>query len=129
MQRFQSGVQPSVYAVSELYDRISTFDRLKEMMPDQIVNWKTQDERCAFTITGMADIEMSYLKLTPLSGVHIVSEKSPFDFEIIIDIEADGSEGAKCQTTILASLNTMLSMLASRPLKHLVESINKKIVE
>ena len=128
MQKFISEKLESQHNVKDLYIKVSDFNELGKLMPEQIVNWQCDDNTCSFTISGMADIKMHYKERINPEKVIIASEKAPFDFEIMITLEeADDIGITLCQTILSADLNPMLSMLASRPLKHLVETINSRL--
>lgn len=130
MQNFKSEVKTAQQPLERLYQKISDFEALSRLMPEQIVNWRCDEDTCSFTITGMADISMRYSERAINKHVRIVSEKSPFPFEILISLDSsDTDHNVHCQTILSADMNSMLSMLASRPLKHLVETINTKLVE
>lgn len=128
MQKFISEKLESQHHVKDLYKKISDFNQLSKLMPEQIINWQCDDDTCSFTISGMADISMRYKVRVSPDKVIVASEKAPFDFEIIITLEeVDVTGSTLCQTILSADLNPMLSMLASRPLKHLVETINSRL--
>ncbi|RPH85273.1 MAG: hypothetical protein EHM73_15350 [Chroococcales cyanobacterium metabat2.561] len=129
MNQFTSEKEITVRTVSDLYGQISDFNRLKELMPEQVVNWRVDGDVCSFTIKGMADLQIRYKEKVPETLVRIVPVKAPFHFEIVVTLDfLDNERGTLCQTAINADLNPMLFMLASRPLKHLVSAINSSLV-
>jgi hypothetical protein len=125
MHEFVSDKESSALPSSELYNKVADFEQFQYLMPEQVINWSAEGDLCSFTIRGMADLQIRYAEKIPESFIRIVSVKSPFPFEIAVTIDNDGVKGESvCQTRIRAEMNPMLSMLASRPLKHLAAAIN-----
>jgi hypothetical protein len=129
MHEFVSDQLISERPMEDLYGQISDFHNLEKLMPEQVINWRIEGDVCSFTIKGMADLQIRYADKVPDQSVRIVPVKAPFHFEIAIKLTPVEAGGAtNCQTTIRAELNPMLSMLASRPLKHLAATINERLV-
>lgn len=128
MKEFKSSVERSCHTTDELMAWCSDFRNIITLLPDQAVNRVADNDTCSFTISGMADIALKYAEKNPAGLIRMVPDKSPFHFELKIAISksTDGS-GSDIQTTLLADLNPMLSMLASRPLSHLTAEINRKL--
>jgi hypothetical protein len=129
MQEFSSSDQIAALSPDDLYAIVSDFSRLGSLMPTQVINWIADKDQCSFRIEGMADIAMQFAQRDPGKMVQIVSTKSPFSFQITIKISDSGTGTGSCSTSLSADLNGMLSMLASRPLKHLVVTINTNLAQ
>ena len=41
-----------------VFSFLSDFNNFQDLMPEQIVNWKSENDSCSFTIKGMSDINM-----------------------------------------------------------------------
>lgn len=128
MKEFISKKESTKRSANNIYTKISDFSTFKDYLPEQIINWNSTADECSFTIKGMASVSMRFRNRIPNKKVVIESVDAPFLFDITIAItEPANSDEVFCQTTLFADLNPMLSMLASRPLQHLVDTINKKI--
>ncbi len=128
MQHFESEHKKSDLPLKSLYQRISDFHELGQLMPEQVINWESDENTCSFTISGMANISMRYKEKVPMQYVRIESVKSPFPFELKISlVYQTGHPDLFCQTILTADMNAMLAMMASRPLKFLVDTITKKL--
>jgi hypothetical protein len=127
MKTFRSEAIISSRPVEMLFGRVSSFDGIQELMPEQIINWTVNGDECSFTIRNMADISLKYRERAENSFVKIVSVKAPFDLVLTISFEPAGPEQVACRTTLEAHLNPMLAMLASRPLQHLVDTISRNL--
>ncbi|HRZ42403.1 MAG TPA: hypothetical protein P5228_06850 [Bacteroidales bacterium] len=129
MKKFSSNPLPSKECLSSLTDWCSDFRNIITLLPDQVSNRTADRDSCAFSIPGMADLALHYAERNPGGLIRMVPDKSPFPFELRIEIsEAGTPEGsARVQTFLEADLNPMLAMLAGRPLQHLVDEINRKL--
>lgn len=96
------------------------------LLPEQIENWKTTGDSCSFTIKGMADITLQFAEKQPYSLVSLQpSGKAPFPFSLELHI-AEEHEKSKVKVRLEADLNPLLSMMASRPLQNLVDTMAQK---
>lgn len=130
MHSFESVARISALTAEDLYKRISDFNQFRHLMPEQVTDWISETDTCSFRITGMADIRMKFAERNPGSDVRIVSVESPFPFEITIRLWKKPDEsGVYSQIVLSAELNPMLSMLASRPMKHLVDTMGSQLAE
>lgn len=128
MKHFISTPLISCLSCETLYDRISSFDNLRELMPEQIINWQSGDDACTFEIKGMTRLSLKYAERVPLRKVRIEAVNPPFPIELSVELTEGVDQGIICCTLLKADLNPMLAMLASRPLQHLVDTINRKLV-
>jgi carbon monoxide dehydrogenase subunit G len=103
--------------VNQVFDFLSNVDNLKELMPEQVINWSGDADSCRYTIKGMADIGMRMQNREPHHTLHIKSDgKVPFEFSLNIKLES--STDAQCKVKLLfeADMNMMLRMMAEKPL-------------
>lgn len=116
----------------KVFEFLSDFNNYEKLMPEQIVNWKSDTNSCSFTIKGMADLSLKFESKKPYESINILPEgKAPFKFSLLVNIKEDSLNE---QNTIVgvdvdANLNPMLAMMAKKPLENLVntmaENINK----
>lgn len=60
-------------STGEIFSFLSNFKNFRDLMPEQIVNWKSDEEYCSFTIEGMADIGMKIEEKVPNEKIRIIS--------------------------------------------------------
>lgn len=85
-------------------------------MPEQVENFKVENDTCSFTIKGMASLGLAYDEKIPDEKVVMKSHgKVPFDFHLICNLEAIGEETALV-LSLDAQLNPFLKMMAEKPL-------------
>lgn len=49
----------------EVFATLSNLNNLEKYMPDQVVDWKSDEKNCSFTIKGMASLAMAFDSMTP----------------------------------------------------------------
>jgi len=111
---------------------LNDFNNFKQLMPDQVTDWKSDKDSCTFTIQGMATITLKYVRKEPYHTIEVKPEgKTPIKFVLLIKLFQ--SENESLHTTgiveIDADLNPMMAMIARRPFENLVnvmaENLNK----
>ncbi len=46
--------------IVSVYNFLTDFNNFKDLMPEQITNWKSSNDSCSFTIQGMASISLTF---------------------------------------------------------------------
>lgn len=116
----------------EVFDFLSDFNHFEKLMPEQIVNWKSDQDACSFTIKGMTSLALKYKDKTPHSLINIEPDgKSPISFNLRIELVEDAlnEEQTVAKVLIDADLNPMMAMIAKRPLENLVNVIGERLNE
>ncbi len=110
----------------KVYDFLSDFNNFEHLMPEEIINWKSDKEHCSFTIKGMADLSLKFSKKEPHTLLELVPDgKSPVNFTLLVRMEPDDLNEQKCiaRVDVDADLNPMMAMIAKRPLENLANSM------
>ena len=110
----------------KVYDFLSDFNNFEHLMPEEIINWKSDKEHCSFTIKGMADLSLKFSKKEPHTLLELVPDgKSPVNFTLLVRMEPDELNEQKCvaRVDVDADLNPMMAMIAKRPLENLANSM------
>lgn len=130
MKKFESASVLSSAEAEAVYNKCASFEKLEAYMPDQIEDWLVEDDEVSFQIRGMTHLTLAYQEKTPFKKVIIRSVHAPFAIELMVEItDTEDSGSCAVKTTLLADLNPMLAMLASRPLQYLVDTISVKLAE
>ena len=99
-------------------------------MPEQVINWKSTETTCSFTIKGMTDLSLSISEKIPYSKIVIIpGEKAPFMFNLICLINENSTNNSTVQIVFQAELSTMMEMLAKNPLQNFVNALASKLKE
>lgn len=117
-------------SAKEVFDFLSDFRNFQHLMPEQIKNWKADQDHCSFTIEGMADLSMRIASKNPHKNIHIVADgKNPIDYTLDVFLFPDDENQCKAELVFNASLNPFIKAMASRPLQNFVEMLVKKLQE
>lgn len=110
--------------VADIYNFLSDFNNFKNIMPEQVVDWKSSENDCSFTIKGMASLGMEFEEKIPSSLIKIKQKgKAPFDFTLhcLLNEVSDGS--TRLKLAMDADLNPFLKMMAEKPLKKFLDTL------
>jgi carbon monoxide dehydrogenase subunit G len=114
---------------NEVFDFLSNFHNFEKLMPEQVVNWESDGEKCSFDIKGMASLGMAYESKEKPGRIKIKKEgKAPFDFFLNCHID-DENGGSNLKLVFDADLNPMLKMMAVKPLNNFLNMLVSKFKE
>lgn len=100
----------------EVYTFLSDLNNLEKLMPEQVINWKSTQDDCSFTIKGMADMTLNIVEKTPSSFVKMGSSASkPFPFSLTAQIESEDNL-ARVRLLFDGKVNAFMSMMIEKPL-------------
>ena len=123
MTRIESDKHKIDKSSEVIFNFLSDFNNFETLMPDKVVDWKSDSDSCSFTISGLASLGMRITEKTPNTFIKIVDEgKVPFKFDFFVNIEENG-DGADVQLIFDADLNTMLKMVAVKPLRNFLNML------
>ena len=107
----------------QIFNFLSDFNNFEQLMPDRVTDWKSDTKTCSFTISGLASLGMEIIETTPNSVIKIKDfGKVPFKFDFLVNIETQG-EKSNVDLVFDADLNTMLKMVAVKPLKNFLNML------
>lgn len=115
---------------SEVFAFLSDLNNLESMMPEQVINWKSDKDSCSFTIKGMSDMHLVIQDRLPDNKVVMASASNkPFSFTLSSII---GPEGDHSQVKLAfdGDVNPFLKMMIEKPLSNffnlLLDGLEKK---
>ena len=124
---FESKWQNIDAPVEKVYDFLNDLRNLEKLMPEQIIDYKAEAQKCSFTIKGMTSLSLKVEQSLPGKLIRLVPEgKSPFEFELLAHLKEDDTK-TLVKIQLQASLNPMMAMMAKRPLQNLVEIMADKL--
>lgn len=116
----------------EVFATLSNLNNLEKYMPEQVVDWKSDEKTCSFTIKGMASLAMAFDTMTPGRMIKFRKDgKAPFDFFLICRTDPTPN-GTALKLELDADLNPFLKMLAEKPLQNFLNLLvtnYKKLAE
>ncbi|MBN2174871.1 MAG: hypothetical protein JW731_12115 [Bacteroidales bacterium] len=128
MTTFKSNETNIKQSPVNIFNFLSDFNNFKELLPPQVTNWSSDGTTCSFTIQGMADISLKIegKKEYELIAYAAVDDK-PFPLSLTTHIKPDGNNLSMVTIILEAQLNTMLKMMASRPLQNFVNMLVEQL--
>jgi len=115
---------------SEVYTSLADLDNMEHLIPEQVINWKSNSHSCSFEIKGMAKINLHIGELIENQLVTIDSSaNNPIQTQFLFKLDEAPSNQFRCVITLNAELSMMLQMLASTPLQNLVNIMAEKLGE
>jgi carbon monoxide dehydrogenase subunit G len=126
MTRLESNKVVIAKKPEEVFGFLSDFNNIGKLMPEQVIDFKTEGETCSFTIKGMATLGLTYESKKPFESVVMKSHgKVPFDFTLSCAIEPIGEEST-LTLYLDAALNPFLKMMAEKPLTNFLNLLAAK---
>ena len=133
---FKSDWTKAQLSDKELFEYIGNMNNIPPILPEQVINIKTDADNLAFTIQGMGSIALQVTKREPNKLIQLSpTGKTPFQFVLNIYIRDTESLShrvtksmsesvSECCFEIDANLNPLMQMMASRPLQNLVNMMS-----
>ena len=141
---FKSDWTKAQLSDKELFEYIGNMNNIPPILPEQVINIKTDADNLAFTIQGMGSIALQVTKREPNKLIQLSpTGKTPFQFVLNIYIrdteslshrvtksmsesvsESMSESVSECCFEIDANLNPLMQMMASRPLQNLVNMMS-----
>lgn len=114
----------------KVFDFLSDMNNLEKLMPEQVVNWKSNKDSCTFTIKEMADLSLKIIERAPYKKILMESgDKAPLKFIMETEISKINENQSYGRIILNAELNTMMEMLAKNPLQNFVNMLAGKLKE
>jgi carbon monoxide dehydrogenase subunit G len=124
---FNSDWQKVAATDKATFDFLSDLRNFESLMPEQVIDYQADYDRCSFTIKGMADLHLLVTERQPNQRIRLIPEgKSPFEFELLANIRVIDQQ-TEVKISLAAELNPMLAMMAKRPLQNLVNIMADKL--
>lgn len=130
MTRIESDKEVVSKSPEELFNFLSNFNNYQKLMPEQITNWKSTEDECSFTISGMANLGMKISEKKPNNFIRVVRHgEAPFDFTLECMMNEKSPGNSEVQMAFNAELNPMLKMMATKPLTNFLNILVTKLKE
>ncbi|MFA4852181.1 MAG: hypothetical protein WC599_06650 [Bacteroidales bacterium] len=130
MTLIESNIAEIKNSQEKVFNFLSNLNNFKKLMPEQVINWKSTEDSCSFTIKGMTGLSMKISEKVPYSKINIIQgEKTQFNFNLIFQLQEPKTNQTFAQIIFNAELNAMMEMLAGKPLQNFVNMLASKLKE
>ena len=128
MTRIESQQLAINKSAEEIYNFISNFNNLNQLMPSSVQDLETTKETCSFSLKGMPKIRLKIGDKTPFTHVSMVADGGQIEFSLNCSLEADGSN-CKAQLFFEAELNMIMKMMVEKPLTNFLNILVDRLQE
>ncbi len=116
--------------IVEVYNFLSDLNNHEQLMPENIYNWSSTADEARFTIQNMAKLALKINQRVENKEIICVpSEEAPFEVKLAWKVDEVSANETNATFVIEAQLNMMMKMMASGPLKKLVDHQVNKLKE
>jgi len=126
MKTFESAIKIQ-RPVNDVYGFLADMNNHKDLMPENVIDWKSTFDDAAFSIKNMAKLSVKIGSRVENKEIKIVPvTKPPFDVELKWTLTPAGN-ATSVIFTISADLNMMMKMMASGPLQKLADEETQRL--
>ncbi len=128
MTEIKSHPAPVMVSNEKLFNYLTDLESFRDSLPEQVTNYRTEGDSCAFTIQGMADISLTITSKIPFESVVFSNiDGKPFPFSLHFEIEHTGTDASRVNVSFRGELNPMLAMIAKGPLQNFVNLVAERL--
>lgn len=99
-------------------------------MPSKVVNWSSTKDSCAYTIDGMAHMNMAFGGNVENEKIIMISKgKNPFTYDLITNISKIDDSKSEVSIVFNGDMNPMIAMMAKKPLQNFVDTLVDRLQE
>ncbi|OQX77799.1 MAG: hypothetical protein B6D64_07740 [Bacteroidetes bacterium 4484_276] len=128
MANFISNIIEIESSPEHVFSFLKKLPNLRAIMPDQIENWKSNEEECSFFIKNLGDLGLKKGKVDSSEQIRFPSsENSKVKFDLIFHQIPSDNEKYKTSFEVVAEMNSLVEMMAKRPLTNFVNLLNTNL--
>jgi carbon monoxide dehydrogenase subunit G len=115
----------------DVFNFLSDFTHFNKLIPPQISNWHAETDKCSFSVQqNLPEISIKIDEKIPYSQINFKSDTvSPIDFTIICVLNQNSDKLTEIYISFVADFPPMIKMMASKPVKNLIDSLVKSLKE
>ena len=115
-------------SAKRFFEKYSNLNNLKEILPTQIVDYKSTEKTCSFKIEGFSEIQLELNEAIPYKKISLISKD--YDLNISLNCFIEEEEGkAIVYLEIDADVNFFTKRIVEQPLNNLLKTLYQKIKE
>jgi hypothetical protein len=114
----------------EVFSFLADFNHFEKLMPEQVVNWKSDADSCSFTIRGMTDVSLRITDRIPFSKIIIDPQgMTQLHLQMMALTAEKTNSKTEAQMIIIADFNAFQSLLMVKPLTNLANIMVNRLRE
>lgn len=117
-------------SAQEIFDFLTDFNNLRNIMPEQINNWQSTMTTCEFEIQGLTKMSMKIDKKIPYSKI-IIKPNGDTSYDYVLSVLLNSLEDNKTQGQLFFDVDVkpMVAMMAKKPLQNFIDILSGKLKE
>lgn len=125
MTRFESSKKSCDSDSQTVFGFLSDFHSFSQMLPrDKVKDWECTSSTCRFSVNGLGQVGLIISGKEPFRLVQYTGDgKVPFDFHLVVHLQATGPQQCMIHLEANAQLNPMLKLIASGPIQQFLETL------
>ncbi len=129
MTKIESAIKKINAGRKPVYWFLSDVENLNSLVPEgKVTNFSADTDSCKFSVDGLGEVGLRVVSKDPENTIKFESEGSvPFRFKLWIQLKDTGNSETAMKLTIAAELNSMMKMVAEKPLKNGLEVIASQL--
>jgi carbon monoxide dehydrogenase subunit G len=121
MAKFKSDIINIQTPPEKIFSFLDDLNNLRLIMPEQVENWTSDDDECSFFIRNLGNLGLKKGRTSfPEKISFASSSQSKVTFELIFSLNPMGNENHSASFEVIAEMNSMVEMMAKRPLTNFV---------
>jgi hypothetical protein len=113
----------------ELFDLLSDARNFEQIMPDQVVNFKGEQDRFKFGIQGLPEVGLQVVERIPHNKIVLEDSSGKIGFKLVGELTAVDAGSAEAKMYFEGEFNPMLRMMIEKPLKKFIEDLSAKLAK
>lgn len=129
MSRHIESQQVSINCPAEkVFNFLGDFKNFGHLLPEEVINWKTDGETCSFEVKGLATLGLRMIEKIPFSSIIMKGEGNiPFQFSLKTSILDKGHDQCAVRLFIDSEMSGIIAMMAEKPLVNFVDILVDKL--
>ena len=112
----------------QVFDFVSLASNLEQLLPEQVENFKGDENMCVFEVKGLAKLGLQIDSRKPVENViYKNTEKTPVKFTLKVNIVPSNDNQCSAQLIFDGDVNPMMKMMIEKPLNNLFSGMAAKL--
>ncbi len=107
----------------ELFDYLSKVENFKNIMPENIDKFESNEDSFVFALNGMPEIKLRMLEGEAPKKVVLGSASEKFPFSLTADIQDLSADQCEAQLLFSGEFNPMVAMMVKGPLQRFIDTL------